>query len=168
MGRLIGYLGVFAAALLALLIGVLSQMSLEDLLVCTLEDSGIPLPPPLCYQYVMHFRTGPADAQELQAGGGVDFVLNLPIAERYALAAKFIENGLDVNAESRSSFRNYRFRPLHAAAMQNEAERIDFLLRHGADKNRQDSRGQTALQLAERQQQEHPEANYAAVIERLR
>lgn len=144
------------------------QYRVQQLILCSEPGNGFVMPAPICRQYLLHFRMEPADIQQLQADGGITFVLQSEHPRRFELAARLLARGLDVNADIRAAQGERTYTALHSAVILNQPENIAFLLRHGADKSKPNSEGETPLQVAEQLQNQRPGEDRSAVISALR
>lgn len=165
---------IFGALVLLLAIGAgmafyaIGNFRVEQLVLCSEPGTGFAIPAPLCRQYLLRFRMNQNDIDDLQAGGGLAFVLESGAPGKFELAERFIDKGLDVNADVRPGPGDRTQSALHSAVILNQADNVAFLLEHGADKAKPDSEGQTPLQVAERLQSAQPDESRAEVIRLLR
>lgn len=147
---------------------LLSTQSMEQLVQCGTED-GDALVPSLCVSYLKLFRLDPVSIDELQAGAGLDGVLNSQGDNRYQVAELLLQNGLDVDGVNHYGVEGgEHLTPLQAAIHYNDRQRIDFLLRHGADASVRDAQGRDALALIEHLSAESPEEDRSALLELFR
>ncbi|WP_263146027.1 ankyrin repeat domain-containing protein [Pseudomonas sp. RIT-PI-AD] len=146
----------------------LSQLSTEDLISCSQEDSPMVIPSSICRQYTLLMRTGPEDIERIRGLNGVAYILAPPAEGKFEIAERYLEKGLDVNAEIHTTLNVSTFTALHMFATFNEPSVVAFLLEHGADKSKRDSEGRTPLQGAEQQQDREPKSDFSQVIKLLR
>lgn len=168
MKRLGISLAVVACAFLGAAFAGLSQLRTEDLIGCSQEDSPMIIPPSICRQYTLLMRTGPEDIERMRALNGLAYILAPPAEGKFEIAERYLEKGLDVNAEIHTTLNVSTFTPLHMFATFNEPSVVAFLLEHGADKSKLDSEGRTPLQGAEQQQARQPKSDFSQVIKLLR
>ncbi|TBU88648.1 ankyrin repeat domain-containing protein [Phytopseudomonas dryadis] len=164
-------LGLITLAVIVFLSAAIHSMTnyrVQQLILCSEPGNGFFVPAPICRQYLITFRMGPDDIQQLQADGGIAFVLESELPQRFELAERFLAHGLDVNADIRSALGERTHTPLHSAAILNQPENLGFLLLHGADRSKLNSEGETPLQVAERLQSQYPGEDRSVIIGTLR
>ncbi|TBU74352.1 hypothetical protein DNK06_19495 [Pseudomonas daroniae] len=143
---------------------LLATQSMEQLVECGTEDSDA-LVPSLCVSYLKLFRLDAVSISELQAGAGLDGVLNSQGDNRYQVAELLLQNGLDVDGVNHYGVEGgEHLTPLQAAIYYNDRQRIEFLLRHGADASVRDSQGRDALALVGHLSAEHPGEDRSALL----
>lgn len=157
---------VFLCLSAALLVYVMSRMSVFELIMCSTDEGGIQIPGSLCEYYMKSYRSGEEDLQDL-AASGVDPILNLDSNRKYEIADFFISKGLDVNGPNRHRHaREDDSTPLHASVLYNDPERAKFLIDHGADLDAESNyhNDMTPLELARNLQKKFPEKDMGKVI----
>lgn len=167
--RLHGFIvGILLALTLATggLIGFgLSTMTIEELVICTFEETDCVMPSGIFNRYLKLFRVDSEDIRELQDGAGLSFVLGGKDPVKYELAALFLEKGLDIEGVNHYGMADSEYlTPLQAAVAMNNTDDVAFLLSHGADARVLNRDGLTLLELARLQQRKIPVYDYSAVI----
>ncbi len=165
---------ITAATIILFLVGVfglmvydISEMDSETLILCASGEGGILIPSKICEYYMVNHRIIKNDIEELASGAGLIFILNGENKEKkYKIAEFFISNGLDVNGVNH--YGNDNLTPLHGAVLINDAELVNFLLKHGADISiRPPSINMTPLELARLLQENEPSVDRSKIIQAL-
>ena len=127
---LISFMLLFAAGVFTL-----TRNNIEDIIVCSSNESASYIPSLMCEQYLLNFRGQVADIDYLKQRTGLNFLANIENPQkRSRLFGFFLAKGMDVNAINNID----GLTPLHAAILLNDAKLADFLLQHGADKTIRD------------------------------
>ncbi len=117
----------------------------------------------LCNYYMLNFRINKSDINDLGEGAGLDYILNLESPDKYKIAEIFISRGLDVNGVNH--FSNKDVTPLHSSVFYNDVERVNFLIKQGADANiRSEGYEMTALELAEKLHKDNDKEDRSEII----
>jgi len=124
----------------------LAKMNTKVMILCSARQGGIFIPARVCKAWLFRFRPDRDDIALLQQGGGLDYVLNVDSPPGYELSQRLVSLGLDVNGVNHHA--NSGQTPLHAAVLYDDASRVEFLLRHGADRSLRNQDGLSALELA--------------------
>lgn len=132
----------------SLLVYQIISMPVERLILCAANESDSLYPAKICNFVLVHSRTGTDDINSLQAGAGLDFILNLESQNKYEISDLFLQNGLDVDGVN--NFNQKKVTPLQASVVYEDLKRVEYLLTNGADVHLKNSDGLTALDLANR------------------
>ena len=130
-----------------LLVYAVSSMTVQRLILCATDNSQSAVPSAVCKYYLENHGIDGEAVRDLQAGAGLEFILNIESPSRFELAERFIEQGLDVNGINHYSSQNSA--PLHAVIMYGDLDSVKFLIAKGALLSVKNKSGETALQLAE-------------------
>lgn len=118
----IGYVGVAAYSL--------KRMPTSHLAICASEEQVAYVPSSVCRWYLLDYRLGPQAVAEIEAVGGVDFLLNVDGEHGYDIADAFLAEGLYIEAPAGGPG---GATPLQAAVLYGDPERVKYLLAKGAD-----------------------------------
>lgn len=144
---LLGGVSIFVA-LIVIMFYTVAAMTAQRLILCATDNSQSAVPRAVCKYYLENHGIDGEAVRDLQAGAGLEFILNIESPSRFELAERFIEQGLDVNGINHYSSQNSA--PLHAAIMYGDLDSVKFLIAKGALLSVKNKSGETALQLAER------------------
>ncbi|WP_075178745.1 ankyrin repeat domain-containing protein [Neptunomonas phycophila] len=144
---LLGAVLIFFAAIV-ITFNALATLTVQRLILCATDNSQSTIPSAVCKYYLENHGIDGEAVRDLQAGAGLEFILNIESPSRFELAERFIEQGLDVNGINHYSSQNSA--PLHAAIMYGDLDSVKFLIAKGALLSVKNKSGETALQLAER------------------
>lgn len=144
---LLGAVLIFFAAIV-ITFNALATLTVQRLILCATDNSQSTIPSAACEYYLENYGIGDEAVRDLQAGAGLEFILNIESPSRFELAERFIVQGLDVNGINHYSSQNSA--PLHAAIMYGDLDSVKFLIAKGALLSVKNKSGETALQLAER------------------
>lgn len=160
---LFGGLATVLLGIFFLMLYVMSQMSIQHLILCSSNESDTRIPHGLCKYYMLNYRITKNDIQQLSDGAGLDYILNGEDPKKYEIAKIFISRGLDV--DGRNHFSDKDVTPLHAAVLYNDVERVIFLIKLNANINiTSRGYGLTALELAKKLHEKEGKENRAEII----
>lgn len=160
---LLGGVSIFVA-LIVIMFYTVAAMTVQRLILCATDNSQSTVPSVVCEYYLENYGIDDEAVRDLQAGAGLEFILNIESPSRFELAERFIEQGLDVNGINHYSSQNSA--PLHAAIMYGDLDSVKFLIAKGALLSVKNKSGETALQLAERLYDQN-NLNGQAIIDQL-
>lgn len=143
---LLGAVLIFFAAIV-ITFNALATLTVQRLILCATDNSQSAVPSAVCKYYLENHGIDGEAVRDLQAGAGLEFILNIESPSRFELAERFIEQGLDVNGINHYSSQNSA--PLHAVIMYGDLDSVKFLIAKGALLSVKNKSGETALQLAE-------------------
>lgn len=165
----IATIGAGASAMVGLAVYAMTQLPIEELIMCSAGDGGVRIPSRLCEYYMKNYRGDDHDMKAL-AFGGLDPILNGESIKKYDIAAFFIAKGLDVNGVNHHHYRERNdYTPLHASVLYNDPERVKFLLDHGAslDIKSKSANNMTPLEFAKDLQKSRPAEDRQELIRLL-
>jgi Ankyrin repeats (3 copies) len=143
-----GAIALFLTSLFGLMLYVMTQLNIDEVIMCSANDGGIRIPANLCKYYMLNYRLTEKDIEDLSEGAGLEFIIGGYNPDKYKIAKIFISNGLDINGVNHYGTLNLT--PLHAAALGGNVEDLKFLLSQGADfRIKHKDRG-TALDVAKK------------------
>lgn len=141
-GSALTLVGVFG-----LILYVMSQMGIEHLISCSLNERGTRIPNSLCKYYLVNYRATTNDINRLKNGAGLDYIINGDNQKKYDIAKFFISKGLSV--DSINHYSKKEVTPLVAAVLYNDVELVRFLIIQGANiQIKSNGYRMTALELA--------------------
>ncbi|WP_028455958.1 ankyrin repeat domain-containing protein [Chitinilyticum litopenaei] len=162
---LIGGLAAAAGCYLAGAAYTVSQLDIEEALVCADEGSLlIPAAQQICRSYVLALRGTPEDIAELHAGIGAGFVVqgSASAADKAEMLAFLQARGLDIN---RPDVRGML--PLHASILAGRPDEVALLLKQGANPSLKNAQQQDALAYARALHQAKGRAEHREIAELL-
>jgi len=153
-----------------LAIYVMSQQSIEDLMLCTTQDNAIRIPKFMCNTYLLHFRGSQAEIRKMEQTMGLPLEID-DEKQLFKYLDFLIGKGYNINQVSPLT----GFTALHTAVLQIKPEVVSYLLEHGADPNipsgEQAGQGTlshlTAIELAQRLQQNNKSSDLPVIIQLL-
>lgn len=134
----------------------ISQLSTEQLIICATTDDAFVIPKMAC-RFYFDKMADTSDAKQLDERAGIAFAFEIDDpAERSAIVERLIAIGADPNGVSKID----GLTPLNAAVLLNDVQLVQFLLDHGADKNKPDAANHlNAAEYVTRLQRVQPSTN---------
>gem|GEM_PF-697860 len=155
---------VLAIPLAVVVMGIrsMTQGDIEDVVICSTNESSHHMPSSVCEYYLFNHRVTEADIEFLERGAGLAFLFDIQNKEeRNRRVAHFIEQGASLDKPSPID----GFPPLHAAILYNDLELVEMLVEKGADLEQADRHHDlTPLEFAEFLSRRNEETDRGAIL----
>lgn len=157
---------IVVSAIFSLILYSMSEMDIEHLVMCSLNEGGTRIPSSLCEYYMVNYRITDNDLDVLEKGPGLDFILNGNNPHKYDIAKIFISKGLSVN--SVNHLLSSDISPLYSAVLFNDVKKAEFLVNNGADIHFvSKDYGMTVLELAKNLHENSREGDRSEIVQIL-